>query len=69
MTKEQQNIDRALELRIELFDIANAFAVSKHGNIAVMLHESCNYIIRAGKITDNQDPYDEGPWQPSWHQK
>lgn len=40
-------IDRAMQLRLELFDIANSYAGDKTGHAAVMLHEACNFILRA----------------------
>jgi hypothetical protein len=42
-----KQINRAMELRKELFDIANSFAGDETGDIAIMLHESCNWILRA----------------------
>lgn len=41
------NIIRALELRKELFDLANSCAVVGGGQVAVMLHGACNAIVYA----------------------
>jgi len=59
MKTEQERIDRAMELRDELFDLANSFAGDKTGTAAVLLHESCNGILRAKKWLDRTlDPVD-----------
>ena len=44
---KQQTIDRALEIRQELFDLANSLAGEETGKSAVQLHEACNCILRA----------------------
>lgn len=48
--ENQAKIDRAMELRSELFEIANSFAGDETGDVAVMLHESCNCIFRAKEV-------------------
>ena len=44
---EQARIDRMMELRSELFDLANSFAGEETGTAATILHEACNNILRA----------------------
>lgn len=41
------NMNRAMVLRDFLFEIANSYAGDKTGDVAVMLHEACNWILRA----------------------
>ena len=48
--EKYQNIARAMELRDELFTLANTFAGEETGNIAVMLHNSCNCILWAKEM-------------------
>lgn len=36
-----------MELRNELFDIANSYAGDETGSAAVSLHNACNAILRA----------------------
>lgn len=43
-------IKRIKELRSELFDLANSFAMEGKGQAAVELHGSCNCILRAAAI-------------------
>ena len=45
--EKYQNIARAMELRDELFTLANTFAGEETGDVAIRLHEACNYILRA----------------------
>ena len=45
-------MERALELREELFSIANSYAGEETGYVACMLHEACNAIVRAKKTLD-----------------
>lgn len=45
--KEQTGIERALEIREELFDIANSYAGDRTGHVAMMLHQACNHILYA----------------------
>lgn len=47
---KQKPIDRALELRTELYNIANSYAGDETGDVAVMLHEACNCILRARNL-------------------
>jgi len=43
-------VERAMELRKEIFDIANSYAGDETGDIAVMLHQSCNCILSARQM-------------------
>ena len=45
-------INRAMEIRKELFDIANSFAGDETGDVVVMLHESCNCILYANQMLE-----------------
>ncbi len=45
--KKIDNMKRAMELRQELFSLANSFAGDETGHIAVLLHNSCNCILWA----------------------
>lgn len=47
---------RAMELREELFDLANSFAGDVTGEVAVQLHTACNYIVWAENTLDDIDP-------------
>ena len=49
---EKSGIERALELRSELFDIANSFSGEETGNVAILLHEACNLIVTAECLLD-----------------
>ena len=50
-----ERIKRAMELRSELFDIANSFSGKKTGYIAVILHQACNKILEAvEKLKDKE---------------
>ena len=42
-----ERMEKALKLREQLFELANSFSGNETGNAAVMLHESCNWVIRA----------------------
>jgi hypothetical protein len=55
----QKNMTRALELRKEIFDLANSFGGDETGHVAVMLHESANCISRASVR------FNSGPPNPS----
>lgn len=47
---EQHNdprMARALQIKSELFDIANSFAGEKTGLVAMCLHQACNRIVQA----------------------
>lgn len=46
MTK-QELMTEAMQIRDRLFDIANAFAGNETGDVAIYLHESCNWVVRA----------------------
>ena len=46
----KQGIERALELRKELFGIANSFGGDETGMIAVTLHWGCNKILEAADL-------------------
>lgn len=43
-------MERAFEIRSELFDLANKFAIEGNGEVATHLHEACNCILRANNI-------------------
>lgn len=43
-------MEEALELRKQLFDLANAFALDGYGIVAVELHQSCNKILESKRI-------------------
>jgi hypothetical protein len=45
-----------MELREELFDLANSFAGDVTGEVAVQLHTACNYIVWAENTLDDIDP-------------
>jgi hypothetical protein len=45
-------VERAMELRKEIFDIANSYAGDETGDIAVMLHQSCNCILNARQMLE-----------------
>ena len=47
-------IARAMELRNELFDIANSFAGEETGYVAVLLHGACNHILWAKQALPNK---------------
>jgi len=56
---EMQKVSRMMELREELFNLANSFAGNETGVAAVLLHESCNNILRAKKWLDRSlDEFD-----------
>lgn len=40
---------RVMEIHTELFDLANSFGGNETSHVASVLHEACNYIIRANK--------------------
>jgi hypothetical protein len=44
---EEEKIEVLLVIREMLFNMANSYAGEETGHIAVMLHESCNWILRA----------------------
>jgi len=50
-----KRIQRILEIRKELFDIANSYAGDETGTAAIYLHESCNCILSAHEylLTNN----------------
>lgn len=48
-SKEELFIEKAMEMRNCLFNIANAFSGDETGHIAIILHEACNLIMRAKK--------------------
>ncbi len=50
----QQIIERALEIRKELFDLANKLAGNKNGDAAVLLHGACNQIIWAKEAAEGK---------------
>ena len=43
----EQKMELAMEMRSDLFELANSFAGEENGHVAVMLHEACNCIVRA----------------------
>jgi hypothetical protein len=45
-------ITRAMEIREELFTIANSYGGDISGDIAVILHQACNEIARAKRRFD-----------------
>jgi hypothetical protein len=50
-----KNIERVMEIREELFGIANEYAVNGSGDIAILLHQACNYVLYAkDQLTENQ---------------
>ena len=56
-TQIEQKLQRMVELRSELFDLANEFALDDNGYVAGELHESCNAILRANKgLTEGVTP-------------
>jgi len=56
MANREELITEAMELHRKLFNIANAFALSKEGNTAVLLHAACNDILRAKKCLEGNLP-------------
>jgi len=48
-----ERMKRALEIRKELFTIANSFGGNETGTIAIYLHEACNYILRANELLES----------------
>jgi hypothetical protein len=48
-SKEAARIEKAINMRRELFDLANSFAGDELGEVAIYLHEACNNILRAEK--------------------
>ena len=55
MANKKAQIARALELRNELYDIANSLAGDETGSSAVLLHEACNCISQASKKFETGD--------------
>lgn len=49
MTPDKR-MEEALELRKQLFDLANDFALDGYGIVAVELHQSCNKILHAKRM-------------------
>jgi hypothetical protein len=49
-TKTAPGMERAFELRSELFDLANKYALEGNGEAAGHLHEACNCVLRANNI-------------------
>jgi hypothetical protein len=47
---EAVKIDEAMQLRNELFTLANGFAGDKYGLVAVYLHQACNKILAANQM-------------------
>jgi len=45
--KKEDKIEILLVIREMLFNMANSYAGEETGHIAIMLHESCNWILRA----------------------
>jgi hypothetical protein len=45
---------RVMELRSELFTLANTFAGAEAGYIAVLLHEACNKMLSAMVLCDKE---------------
>ena len=53
LEQKRKNMKRAMEIRAELFDLANSFAGERTGIIAVQLHGACNEILRAKRDADD----------------
>ena len=51
----EKRIQRILEIRKELFDIANSYSGYETGTAAIYLHESCNCILFAYKYLLKND--------------
>ena len=49
----KKGIERAMELREELFKIANSFGGDTTGVVAVILHGACNSIVKAGRLLNS----------------
>ncbi len=45
--KNTEHMHRAMQLREELFNLANSFAGDEYGHIAGVLHQACNEILYA----------------------
>jgi hypothetical protein len=62
-----KRLERIMEIRNELFDIANSYAGDETGVIASELHRSCNCILRANKMaTEGISPLDEERQFSEW---
>lgn len=49
-----ENMKKAMQIRDELFDLANAFAGEETGGVAVELHRACNAILTARNLLKNK---------------
>lgn len=59
--KTAPGMERAFELRSELFDLANKFALEGQGEAATHLHEAANCVLRANNVLNGLpaiDPFD-----------
>jgi hypothetical protein len=45
-----KELERAFELRSELYDLANKFVIEGNGDVAMYLHEACNCILKANNV-------------------
>jgi len=54
MTREEK-LARLEEIRIELFEIANSFAIEKEGDIAVTLHKASNQTTKATLMIEGDE--------------
>jgi hypothetical protein len=64
---KKEKIARLTEIRSELFDLANEFAIAKEGCVAGELHESCNCILRANQMIENgETPEDSDRQVAAW---
>ena len=55
MKTTKERIDRAMEIRDELFQLANSFAGDETGHVAMELHQSVNCISRAKLLIDKME--------------
>ena len=54
--QKRTKVGRAMELRAELFDIANFLAGEETGRLAVELHQACNAILRVHQEINRKPP-------------
>ena len=52
--KKKEGIERALEIKEELFSIANSYSGEETGEAAMLLHEACNNILKAKDVLEFQ---------------
>lgn len=51
--EKERAMRESMTLRLKLFDLANTFGGDETGDIAIMLHEACNLILRASVKWDD----------------